>query len=168
MMTVAEFARQEGCTPKTIYQRLNRVKPFYPEGLTEKKGGKLYITAVGASALTIWVKEGNTGVKPFNPILTEGLNPVKPLESDEVEEIAHLRAQNKLLMEELGREREHSRTQADRLADLADQLAELTRNQQVLLGAEQTRTNPALLPIDAKRIEAEPKKGFLARLFHRK
>lgn len=63
-----------------------------------------------------------------------------------------LQEQNKSLQDELIKEREYSRTQTDRLADqsdritnLAEQLAELNRNNQLLLGAEQSRTNPALL-----------------------
>ncbi|MDR2903323.1 MAG: hypothetical protein LBU77_02270, partial [Clostridiales bacterium] len=56
-----------------------------------------------------------------------------------------LRTRVEVLEEELKLERTHSREQADKLSDLAAQLAELTRNNQVLLGAEQSRTNPALL-----------------------
>jgi len=60
----------------------------------------------------------------------------------------HVKAQTdcEKAQEELSKEREHSRAQADRLASLAEQLAELSRNNQILLGAEQSRTNPALLP----------------------
>jgi hypothetical protein len=54
-------------------------------------------------------------------------------------ELAYLRQHCRRLTEDLEREREHNRAQAGRLADLAWQLAELTRNGQVLLGAERAR-----------------------------
>jgi hypothetical protein len=60
-------------------------------------------------------------------------------------ENSFLRSRVEALEAELGSERAHSRAQTDKLSDLAAQLAELTHNNQVLLGAEQSRTNPALL-----------------------
>jgi len=73
----------------------------------------------------------------------EMLNIVKQVES---EEVVYLREQNKELHDELVIERAHSREQADKLSNLAVQLTELTLNNQILLGAEQTRTtSPALL-----------------------
>ena len=79
-------------------------------------------------------------------------------------DITYFKEQNRILQEELIKEREHSRTQADRLASLAEQLAELSRNNQILLGAEQSRTNPALLSAgeQAPEVEEQPvrKKGF--------
>jgi len=56
-----------------------------------------------------------------------------------------LKEQCERLQSELEKEREHSRAQADKLAVLAEQLAELSRNNQMLLGVEQSRTNPVLL-----------------------
>lgn len=94
-----------------------------------------------------------------------------------------LQEQNKSLQEELTKEREYSRTQTDRLADqsdritnLAEQLAELNRNNQLLLGVEQSRTNPALLMNvnDKNETEETPtgestaKKGIFSRIFRKK
>ena len=70
------------------------------------------------------------------------------------------------LQTELSAERVHSREQADKLSDLATQLTELTRNNQLLLGAEQSRTNPALITANKNEIQQE-KKGILQRLFKR-
>jgi hypothetical protein len=110
--------------------------------LTGKKGSVTYITDVGESTLTDYL----TGVKVIqvlNPV--KGLKGENPQEPSDSEGISFLRNQVNDLQIELSKEREHSRAQAERLATIAEQLAELTRNNQVLLGAEQTRTNPALL-----------------------
>jgi hypothetical protein len=105
----------------------------------------------------------------------ERLTVLNTVKHGENEEILFLREQNKALLTELEREREynrkaleqereHSRTQADKLANLAEQLAELSRNNQILLGAEQSRTNPALLMGDgeteAKEEQPVKKKSF--------
>jgi DNA-binding transcriptional MerR regulator len=151
MMTIAEFAKQQGCTPKTIYKRLNRVIPGNTEGITEVKNGKTYITVFGQGVLIGFNPGESEKVIPGNT----GLNPVIPGET------AFFREQIAALQDELAKEREHSRAMADRVADLAGQLAELSRNNQFLLGAEQTRTNPAL-------IQEPTRKGLFARLFGQK
>ena len=133
--TVAEFAKEKNVSVQTIYRKLNRVKQINTECLTEKKSGITYITSKGEDILT----DALTGVKHEDVKL---FNTVKHAESGEIE---FLREQNKVLHDELIKEREHSRGQADKLANLAEQLAELSRNNQILLGAEQSRTNPAIL-----------------------
>ena len=71
--------------------------------------------------------------------------------------------QNRDLREQLNKEREYSREQTDKLSNLVAQFAELSRNSQILLGAEQSRTNSYLLFMEEnqqiKRRE-EDKKGF--------
>jgi len=59
-------------------------------------------------------------------------------------EITMLREQLKTANEELIKEREFSRSQADKITDLADRLARLNENQQVLLLSEQTKNAPLL------------------------
>ena len=80
-----------------------------------------------------------------------------------------LSKQNETLFKQLENERAHSREQADKLADLAFKLAELTHNSQVLQGAEQSRANPALLTSSDNVAEdgagRNNEKGFIARLF---
>jgi len=75
------------------------------------------------------------------------LNQFKTVQTVQSEEILFLRERIKELEREkeqnqtaLECERKHSRQQSDRIADLASQLAELTRNGQVLLKQEQNRT----------------------------
>jgi DNA-binding transcriptional MerR regulator len=153
LKTVAELAKETGVSVQTIYRRLNSVKQIHGDGLTEKKNGITYITAKGEVALTGTLTDvKQSDVKMFNAV-----------KHPESEETLFLREQLRTLTEELNREREHSRGQADRLADLAGQLAELSRNNQILLGAEQTRTNPVLLTGgDGQQGETEPvkKKAF--------
>lgn len=132
MITVAKYAKESEVSVQTIYRRLNSVKQKGYDGLTEKKSGILYITEKGVHILNDELNE-----------VKQVFNSVKHAES---EEIIYLREQNTALQEELSKEREHSRAQSEMLAELAKQLAELSRNNQILLGAEQSRSNPALLP----------------------
>ena len=117
MRTIAQFAVEMGVSVQTVYRQLNKVKQETGECLTEKISGVARITEDGEEIL----KARLTNVK-------QELNAVKQAEN---EEIIFLREQNKAL--------------TDKISDLATQLAELTRNSQLLLGAEQSRTNPVLL-----------------------
>jgi len=138
LITVAEFAKDIGVTPKTVYKWLNRVKPEYGDSLTEKKGSRTYITEKGIEVLTASI----TVVKPS---ITEGKTEYNKVIPGETDEVLYLRVQNKVLLDELNKEREHSRS-------MTEQLAELARNSQVLLGAEQSRTNPVLLTGEDKTL----------------
>lgn len=73
---------------------------------------------------------------------------------------------------ELNIEREHSRQQADRIAGLAEQIAELTRNQQVLFGMEQQKSLPKKNDVESSTIENDveekPPKGLFKKLFNKK
>jgi len=164
MKTIAQFAAEAGVSVQTIYRVLNKVKQDTEECLTEKVNGITNITEIGED----FVKERLTGVKQIFNGDKESLNCVKQAESAE---ILYLREQNRALLDELAAERTHSREQADKLSDLAAQLADLTRNNQVLLGAEQSRTNPVLMMggDSSKHTEEQPisKKRFFQKLFKR-
>lgn len=121
MKTVAEVAREFRVSPQTIYRKLNPVK----QGLTMKKGGITYITDDGMTYLK------DNGLTEFNN--------VKPLEQTENEIVLVLLEQNKVLHEALEKERAHSR-------EIAERLAQITENQQKLLGIEQVKTvSPTLI-----------------------
>ena len=165
MKTVAEFAKEKGVSVQTIYRQLNNIRKTFNGGLTgvkqglnddfiEKMNGISYITALGEDALT-------ERLTPFKQGLNDSLTGVK---QPETEETAFYREQFQALQSELSKEREHSRALADKVANLAEQLAELSRNNQILLGAEQSRTNPVLLTTNEQPPdEAEQpikKKGF--------
>ena len=104
------------------------------------------------------------------------LNQFKTVQSEEIlflrERIKELQREKEQNQMELEREREHSRQQSDRIADLASQLAELTRNGQVLLKQEQNRT-AFLLPESssennddyADQPQDKNKKGFWQRFW---
>jgi hypothetical protein len=95
----------------------------------------------------------------------EVIQPVnEPFDNQFDSEIEFFREQNKSLQNELTKEREFSRTQSDKIAELAEKLAELTRNGQILLKQEQNRN---ILMISDER-PSEPKKSFLRRLFNKK
>jgi predicted DNA-binding transcriptional regulator YafY len=170
MITVAEYARKEGVSVQTIYRRLNKINA---EGLTVKQSGILYITDEGVVALT------PSGESVEQPVKAEATSrdQEKAREYNEIL-IPFLREQCEFLRDELRREREHSRQQATRLSELSEQMAELVRNNQVLIAAEQNRNNIAFLNLenlpDVKqsviedKLEYPKKKGFLARLFSAK
>ena len=171
MITVSEIAKELNVSVQTIYRMLNSVKQDVKQSesvcLTEKINGVIHFTDVGER----FIRERLTGVKQNNEDCLTVLNDVKQSENDE---ILFLREQNKTLLQELEREREHnrealererehSRQQADRISDLAEKLAELTRNSQVLLKQEQDKNVPLLtLP------DESPKKGIFRRLFVKK
>jgi DNA-binding transcriptional MocR family regulator len=172
MITVAEYARKEGVSVQTIYRRLNKINA---EGLTVKKNGILYITDEGTTALTPAVEHVE------HPVKEEISPPEKAEKAREYNDvlIPFLREQCDFLREELSREREHSRGQATKLAELSEQITELVRNNQILIAAEQNRNNMALLDFDNNtdvkhnviddiviEVTPPPRRGFLARLFN--
>jgi len=164
LKTVAELAKELNVSVQSVYRALNKVKQNEKKRLTEKKSGITYITEDGEA----FVIESLPGVKhrreePFNDVKQE-LNTAKQAEQSE---ILYLREQNKALQEELKTEREHSRSQADRLATLAEQLADLNKNQQVLLGLEQGRNSPLLVVAEdstsnEEKGENKEKRGFFS------
>jgi len=154
MKTIAEFAQQNSVTPQTIYRKIDKaVKQGLNDNLTEKIDNVTYITEKGEEILGSLL----TGVKQSNTIVKQMLNSVKQSETSEIEEILFLREQIKNLSDELRFEREHSRKQTDELSELAQKLAQITRNQQILLGAEQSRNTPTLLVDKAPQ---NKKRGF--------
>jgi len=142
MKTISQIAAEFGVSVQTIYRMLNKVKQEEKNNLTNKINGIIHITLDGEdflkNSLTVF-KHGSRS--EFNDV-----------KHDKVEEIRFLREQNKKLLEDLDKERTHNREQSDKLADLANQLAEITRNNQILLGAEQSRTNPVLLGDEKERV----------------
>ena len=152
MKTVSEFAKEKNISVQTVYRHLkaathdknDSVKHNVKECLTQQQGRITYITPKGEEYLTGCL----TGVKRVLNTVKEDIKPETAPENE------YLAQQVTLLQEELNKEREHSRQQAIRLADLAEQLAGLSRNNQVLLGIEQ------------KKIEQiEIKKPFWQRFF---
>jgi DNA-binding transcriptional MerR regulator len=147
MITVSELAAQAGVSPQTVYRKLNGLTPHFKNNLTEKRAGILYFKDLSVAMETL-------GLTPCLTPLNDVKHDVKQFNTLLNDENTFLREQNATLQAELSK-------QAQRYASLAEQLAELTRNNQILLGAEQSRTNPALLPVEKKR-------GILSRIFNRR
>ena len=165
MLTVSKLAKELNVSVQTIYRVLNSVKQNEKECLTEKIKGVTYFTEFGEKIIRGRLTPFN-GVKQNNDECLTVLNSVKHSKNqkdnqktkeneieNKTEEIIFLRNQNQSLMQELEKEREynritlekereHSRQQAERIADLAEKMADLTRNNQILLGAEQSKSNP--------------------------
>ena len=74
MKTVAAFAKELDVSVQTIYRRLNKVKQINDEGLTVKRDGITYITALGENAIG-----RSTDVKHIRIKLIGVFNCVKPL-----------------------------------------------------------------------------------------
>ena len=163
MLTVSELAKDLNVSVQTIYRALNNVKQRETAEITEKHKGITYLTTIGENFIRDYLKP----VKQDETECSTELNDVKHSENDE---ILFLRGQNKALLQELEKEREHSRQQSDRISDLAAQLAELTRNSQILLKQEQEK-NTLLIsneqPFTASSESSEPpsenKKAFWRR-----
>jgi len=184
MLTVAELAKELSVSNQTVYRALNSVEQDSTECLTEKIKGTRYFTDVGERL----VRERLTGVEQKEGECSTPLNSVEQTENSE---ILFLREQNKALLQELEREREHNRAALERerehsreqtnklsdltsrVTDLASQIAELSRNNQILLGAEQSRTNPVLLSGERTQppdepAEPPPKESLFKRIFGKK
>ena len=125
---------------------LNTVKQDNIETLNTVKqdGAKMLNTVEQDNAEMLnTIKQDDT--KTLNTVKQDNAKAFNVVKHPESGDITYFKEQNRLLQEELSKEREHSRAQADKLAALAEQLAELSRNNQILLVAEQRRANPGLL-----------------------
>jgi len=164
MKKVSEAAIELNVSQMTIYRRLGALEGNF----TEKKGNATYITDEGMEALraslTNVKQMFNDDKLELNDVkqmlnddkiqlnnVRELLNNVEQAEDsvkqDADNEILFLREQNILLQQALIKAVEHDQVQSDKIASqaekivsLAEQLADLVRNNQILLGAEQSRT----------------------------
>lgn len=190
------MAKELDVSTTTIYRKLKKLDPGY----IEKRGPITYITDEGVEA----VKASLTDVKQVMNDVEEAINEVEQAPFNAVEqvesvvqhnaddEILYLREQYALLQNELFKSIDSNReltekvaaqadkiaSQSDRLFSLTEQLAELVRNNQILLGAEQSRTlsnnevkeNRGLIgeEVQGEAVETSKKKrwrlfGFFAR-----
>jgi hypothetical protein len=83
------------------------------------------------------------------------------------DDINFLKERNQWLEEEIAKEREHGRRQTDKWSEMTDRLADITRNQQVLLGVEQGINNMQTTEIDGtyNKTTEKNEKGWFRRLF---
>ena len=177
MKSPYQIAREIGVTPQAVYKKLtNEFTNSLKDHIQRLENGKYLLDETAERTLKLLFNQvehkieqsDNNQVGQIEQPLLNRLN------SQLNSENSFLRTRVESLEEELKTERIHARQQSDKLSDLAAQLAELTRNNQILLGAEQSRTNPALLVDDessrqpAQSEESGRKKGFLGGVFGRR
>jgi CTP-dependent riboflavin kinase len=157
MKTISDCAKLYNVSVQTIYRKIDKgVKQDGKQGLTEKRGNITYITPAGEDFLYSCL----TPVERDLTNVEQVLNTDKSQENSENEEVLFLRKQLEKTQDELNTEREHSRA-------VATQLVEITRNNQILLKAEQDRANPALPTASDEPPLSQRKRGFFG-LFGRK
>lgn len=142
MKTLYKLAQELGIKYATVYKR------FKNSGLINQvekdESGKLLINAETERIVSEWYTK---------PTSNQVNQPDTKVDVNQSTEITKLQAKIESLEAELKEEREHSRIQSNEITNFAKQFAELTKNNQLLLGIEQVKTAPKL-------IEADAKKGF--------
>jgi len=185
MKSPYQIAKELSVSPQAVYKRLtDEFNNQFNNHIQRTPTGQYKLDAVAERGLKALFNPAiepvqQPTIEPVQQPAVEVVEPVQqPLLNQLNSENSFLRTRIELLEESLKIERTHSREQSDKLSeqaekiiDLATQLAELNRNNQLLLGAEQSRNNHALLignespkPDDEK----VQKKGFLFRLFNRR
>ncbi|MCL2311894.1 MAG: HTH domain-containing protein [Firmicutes bacterium] len=142
---------------KKIKQLENELEPHI-----EKKNGKILLTD---EAETILRNSFSEVIEPVVEQLDNQLyNQLDKFYNQLNDENEYLRNQNTMLLEILEKERDHSRQQAQSLAELSEKLAELTKNGQILL-LKQDQENTLLLSDERPE---ENKKSLWQWLFKKK
>ena len=142
MKTIKQIADEIGVSRQAVHKKIKQ-EPLSTslQEFMSTKNNVVYISVDGINLVkTAFLKDSLT-TNSVNQLSTMTTQYMTSLQN----QIDFLAEQNQDLREQLNKERDHSREQTDKLSNLAAQLAELTRNNQILLGAEQSRTNSALL-----------------------
>ena len=145
-ISVKEFARQIGVSSQAVYQRLDKdLKPFLKIVNNKKK----------------------LDIRAFELLNSEDMEQSTIKENDK-QLTSSLQETLKILSRQL-------EAKDQQIADLNERLKEaqeLNKNSQILLGNEQSRTNPALriggATGDEYADEVPEKRGFFARIFKKK
>lgn len=129
MKTVAQIAAEIGVSKQAIHKKIKQ-EPLSTSlrGLTTTKGNTLYIEVDGENL----IKSAFDKDKPTTTTTTAVDDITAQFIASLQGQIATLTEQNQDLREQLNQEREHSRTQADRITDLATEMAKLAGNAQKL------------------------------------
>ena len=161
MKTITEIADEIGVSRQAVHKKIKQ-EPLSTslQKFTSTKGNTVYIENDGESLIKSAFIREQPSTEYVNRATTITAQYINSLQK----QVEQLSEQNEDLRIQLNKERDHSREQTDKLSNLAAQLAELTRNNQILLGAEQSRSNPALLTSGNQTEQTgEPqpkKKGF--------
>jgi predicted transcriptional regulator len=181
MYTVTEIAQKCGVTSQAVYRRLNGNLADVMKGHIHKgRGGKTLIDEEGAAILLDRVGPNAPEVQPEDPVQAPTATPDAATVAILRETIDRLRADNERLQTQLDAERTASRAQTERTLALAEQLARLTENSQILLKQQQEAqrlpevtytqdhaAEPTPSPVEQPQAEekAAEKRGFLSRIF---
>jgi hypothetical protein len=128
-ISIKEFAARAGVTTQAIYQRLDKDLQIYFKIIDKKK-------CLNISALELFI---------LKPVDNEIQADLQRIDKDIVNS---LQATLKVLTAQLevkDKQLEAKDRQISELHERLKEAQELNRNNQILLGSEQTRTNPALL-----------------------
>ena len=131
-MTVSQLAKEIGITPQAIYQKI-KSKQFNNK-FKKDVNGKLVLD--GESIEFIKSLFVNTLEKDVN----EFINVDNQFKAENIE-----------LKKKIEQLEKRLHNQSDRVLNLAEQLAELTRNNQVLLGMQQNKSAPKMIEADNKK-----------------
>lgn len=166
MKSPYQVAKELNIKPQTVYKRLtSEFITEFANHITSAKGNKYMLDDVAEAALkALFIPSVIPGEQ------AENKPDIPPDISQVISENAFLRDRVIALEGEIHTERVHSRSQADKMAALAADMAELTRNNQILLGMTQKQTEQGLdvaPPGPQPTEEQTPRPGLLKRLFAR-
>lgn len=173
MKTIAEIASEIGVSRQAVYKKikqeplLSSLRPF-----TVNRDNVTYIESDGEKLIKLAfgkVTHLNVSTNPGDSISTQFIASLQG-------QINTLTEQNKDLREQLNQERQHSRAQADKITELATDMARLANNAQQLHGGDimQRLTDRS---VDADQQDAAPgaaeesqeqKPGFFKKIFRKK
>lgn len=161
MKTIKQIADELGITKAGLRKYLTEdIRNRYAETVS----GVIYISETGENLIKTAFYKSKPETKPDTVTgnqaeTVSGISDtVSALVSTLQNELSIKNKQIEVLQDALEREREHSRQQAEKNSDLSQQLAELTRNSQILLKQEQDKT-ALLLPEQSQAVSSEPRNG---------
>jgi len=135
MKTIKQIADEIGVSKQAVYKRVKGSLHTVVAPYTHTVDGTVYISEQGE----ILIIQAFSKTDTYKDTHTEVHNGAYTHTHTNDNEVSFLREQNKTILEQLATkdkqledERLHSREQSKRLADLAEQLAELNRNNQIL------------------------------------
>lgn len=161
MKTIKQIADELGVSTQAIYKKINKtlkielsshIKQINGQRLIDEQGELIIKSSLQPLQTTIENQKSNSQENPANSENIAVANGLQPLQivgenAQLKEQVEFLKTQIEKLQEELSKEREHSRQQAETLA-------ELTRNSQILLKQEQEKT-AFLLPEQSPTVSSE-------------
>jgi predicted nuclease with TOPRIM domain len=156
MKTIAEIAEEIGVSRQAIHLKIKQ-EPLSSDlqNFTSSNGKVIMIDEEGESLIKSSFPKNKLS-STSQKILDIQEKLIDTLQNEN----EHLRQQNQQFQDELRAEREHSR-------DIAERLAKLNENQQVLLLSEQTKNKPLLSEITDTEVK-ENKQSLWQKLFKNK